>query len=47
MTAGIPRAGYHSVTPRLVVSDVVAEVEFSIGHSTYGEAPAPGGGSYW
>ena len=28
MTAGIPRAGYHSVTPRLVVSDVVAQVEF-------------------
>jgi PhnB protein len=28
MTAGIPRAGYHSVTPRLVVSDVAAQVEF-------------------
>jgi PhnB protein len=28
VTAGIPRAGYHSVTPRLVVSDVVAQVEF-------------------
>jgi PhnB protein len=28
MTAGIPRVGYHSVTPRLVVSDVVAQVEF-------------------
>src|ERR1700691_2579264 len=28
VTASIPRAGYHSVTPRLVVSDVVAQVEF-------------------
>jgi hypothetical protein len=28
VTAGIPRAGYHSVSPRLVVSDVVAQVEF-------------------
>jgi PhnB protein len=28
MTAGDPRAGYHSVTPRLVVSDVGAQVEY-------------------
>ena len=28
MTVGIPRAGYHSVTPRLMVSDVIAQVEF-------------------
>jgi PhnB protein len=28
MTAGAPRAGYHAVTPRLVVSDVEAQVKF-------------------
>ncbi len=28
MGDGIPRAGYHSVTPRLVVSDVPAQVDF-------------------
>jgi uncharacterized glyoxalase superfamily protein PhnB len=28
MGGGIPRSGYHSVTPRLVVSDVPAQVDF-------------------
>jgi PhnB protein len=28
MTAGDPPAGYHSVTPRLVVGDVAGAVEF-------------------
>ena len=28
MATAVPRAGYHSVTPRIVVTDVDAEVEF-------------------
>ena len=28
MPSGIPREGFHSVTPRIVVHDVVAQVEF-------------------
>lgn len=28
MSAGTPRTGYHTVTPRLVVSDVPAQVDF-------------------
>lgn len=28
MTERAPRAGYHAVTPRIVVSDVAAQVEF-------------------
>jgi uncharacterized glyoxalase superfamily protein PhnB len=42
MRAATPRAGYHSVTPRLVVSDVPAQVDFLRRvFGAYGE-PEPG-----
>lgn len=34
MTTDTSRAGYHSVTPRLVVSDPIAQVEFLNRHLT-------------